>query len=93
MEPSMVLAHFLDPARAVLTLAGIFLWRSPWIILVAGGLSAATCESVLAGAGALRFWGEGILAGSMASVLQAFLLYLIVQTLRERRAPGTKTNA
>jgi hypothetical protein len=88
-----VLAHLADPVRALVTLGGVLLWRNPRAMPIAAGMSAIVCETILTAGSFLDdlvyVWGEGIVAGLVACLAQAALLYLIVELVRRRReAPG-----
>lgn len=87
---AVLLMSFLDPIRALITLAGLFVSRKPWAILFAAGLSAVAVETFLTAMQITRVWGQGLLLGIVASLLQAGLLFLIVRAIRERRAGGGK---
>jgi hypothetical protein len=95
--PLAVLAHLLDPVRALVTLAGVVLWRGPRAMLLAAGISAIVCETVLTTANVINDfpyrWGEGLVAGVLASLAQAALFYLIVELARQRRDVGVAADA
>ena len=87
-----VLAHLLDPVRALVTFAGVLLWRSPRAMLIAASISALVCETILT---AVNFiddftfvWGEGIVPGLIACLAQAAFFYLLVELARQRREAG-----
>ena len=81
----LVLAAFIDPIRAILVLAVILMWRGPWAILLATFISAVATDSHIPTPQLMRAWGAGIIAGSIGSLLQAWLFYRLVQFLRQRR--------
>ena len=87
-----VLAHLLDPFRALVTFAGVLLWRSPRGILIAAGVSAMVCETLLTTVNFIDDftyeWGDGIGPGLIACLAQAAVLYLLVVLARHRRNVG-----
>jgi hypothetical protein len=87
MEPlgAVTLLAFLDPVRALITFACSFLSRKAYGVLIAAAASAIVCETVLTMAHVSRFWGQGIVAGFIASLLQAVALYWAVKAMRLRR--------
>ena len=87
MEPlgAVLLAAFLDPIRALITFACGFLSRRAIGVLLAAVASAVICETILTGAHVWRYWGQGIVAGFIASLLQAAVIYLAVKAMRRRR--------
>ena len=87
MEPlgAVILIAFLDPVRALITFASSFLSRKAYGVLIAAAASAIVCETVLTIAHVSRYWGQGIVAGFIASLLQAAVLYWAVKALRMRR--------
>jgi hypothetical protein len=86
----LILISFLDPFRALITSACIPLLRSPWVILLAGAVSAIAAESILSAAVVDRAWGEGFIEGAIGSLMQAAVLYWIVGRIRwsRQRAHG-----
>jgi hypothetical protein len=85
MEPvvPMLVASFLDPVRALITFGCTFLSRK-YGVLAAALASSLVCETILAAAQGWRYWGQGILAGFIASLLQAALLFRVVRLVRRR---------
>src|SRR5262245_39306373 len=87
-----VLAHLLDPVRALVTFAGVLVWRSPWVILVAASVSAIACETILTTVNFIDdftyVWGDGIGPGLIACLAQAGVLFLVVESVRHRRTVG-----
>jgi hypothetical protein len=92
MEPlgTVILVAFLDPIRALITFACSFLSRRAYGVLIAATVSAIICETILTGAHVLRYWGQGIVAGFIASLLQAAVLYFAVKALRRRRVVSAR---
>ena len=86
MEPlaAIFLVSFLDPVRALITFGCTFLSRKHGI-LVAALASSIVCETILTVAQVWRFWGQGILGGGIASLLQAVFLVWAVKLVRRRR--------
>jgi uncharacterized membrane protein len=86
MEPwaAMCVVSFLDPVRAMITFGCTFLSRKHGI-LIAALASSIVCESILTAAQGWRYWGHGMLAGFVASLLQAVLLVYAVKVMRRRR--------
>ena len=87
-----VLAHLLDPVRALVTFAGVVLWRSPWGMLIAAGITAMVCETILTTASHIDDfayeWGDGIGPGLIACLAQAAVLYLLLELVCRRREVG-----
>jgi hypothetical protein len=87
-----VVAHLLDPFRALVTFAGVLLWRSPWVVLIAAGISAVVCETLLTTVNFIDDftyeWGDGFGPGLIACLAQAAVLYLLVVLVRHRRKVG-----
>jgi hypothetical protein len=92
MEPlgAVILVAFLDPIRALITFACSFISRKAYGPLLAAAASAIICETILTGAHVWRYWGQGIVAGFIASVLQAAVLYLAVSAMRRRRVSSAR---
>lgn len=87
MEPlgAVILVALLDPVRALITFAFSFLSRRSYGVLIAAAASAIVCETVLTIAHVSPYWGQGIVAGFIASLLQAAVLYWAVKAMRMRR--------
>jgi hypothetical protein len=85
MEPvvPMLVVSFLDPVRALITFGCAFLSRK-YCVIVAALASSLICETILAAAQGWRYWGQGILPGFIASLLQAALLFYLVRLVRRR---------
>jgi hypothetical protein len=85
MEPvvPILVVSFLDPVRALITFGCTFLSRR-YGVLVAALASSIICETILAAAQGWRYWGQGILAGFIASLLQAALVLCVVRLVRRR---------
>ena len=91
MEPlaTFLVVSFLDPVRALITFGCTFLSRKHGI-LVAALASSIVCETILTVAQVWRFWGQGIVAGFVASLFQAVCLVWAVKVVKRRRvAPRT----
>jgi len=86
MEPlaAMFVVSFLDPVRALITFACTFLSRKH-AVLVTTLASSIVCESILTAAQGWRYWGEGMLAGFIASLVQSVLLVYAVKVVRRHR--------
>jgi hypothetical protein len=86
MEPlaAMLVVSFLDPVRALITFGCTFLSRKHGV-LVAALSSSVVCESILIAAQGWRYWGEGMLAGFIASLVQSVLLVYAVKMVRRHR--------
>ena len=86
MEPlaAVLVVSFLDPVRALITFGCTFLSRKHGI-LVAAVASSIVCETILAGAHVWSFWGQGIVAGFIASLLQAVVLVCAIKVVRRGR--------
>ena len=86
MEPlaAVLVVSFLDPVRALITFGCTFLSRRHGI-LVAAVASSIVCETILAAAHVWTFWGQGIVAGFIASLLQAVLLVCAIKVVRRGR--------
>ena len=85
MEPMIpvLIVSFLDPVRALITFGCTFLSRK-YSVLVAALASSIACETILAAAQGWRYWGQGILPGFIASLLQAALPFCVVRLVRRR---------
>jgi hypothetical protein len=79
----MLVISFLDPVRALITCGCTFLSRK-YRVLVAALASSIVCETILAAVQGWRYWGQGILPGFIASLLQAVLLFCVVRLVRRR---------
>jgi hypothetical protein len=86
MEPwaAMLVVSFLDPVRALITFGCTFLSRKH-AVLIAALASSIVCETILTAAQGWRYWGQGILAGFIASLLQSVLLVYAVKVVRRHR--------
>ena len=82
----LIAAAFLDPVRAGLSLVGVLVSRRPWVIALAAAFSTLVSETILFVLKMTTFWGEVIVPGTIASVLQAVLLFAIVSWVRSRFA-------
>jgi hypothetical protein len=85
MEPvvPLLIVSFFDPVRALITFGCAFLSRK-YGVLVAALTSSLVCETILAAAQGWRYWGQGILPGFIASLLQAALLLPVIRLVRRR---------
>ena len=92
MEPlgAVILVAFLDPIRALITFACSFISRRAPGPLIAATVSAIICETILTGAHVWRYWGQGIVAGFIASLLQAVVLYLALKAMRRSRVASVR---
>jgi hypothetical protein len=86
MEPLafMFVVSFLDPVRALITFGSTFLSRKH-TVLVATLASSIVCESILTAAQGWRYWTQALLAGFIASLLQAVLLVYAAKVMRRHR--------
>ena len=86
MEPltATLVMSFLDPVRALITFGCKFLSRKH-TVFVAALASSIICETILTGAQVWRYWGEGIVPGFIASLMQAVLLACAVKVVRRCR--------
>jgi len=79
----VLIVSFLDPVRALITFGCTFLSRKCGV-LVAALASCIVCETIPAAAQGWRYWGQSILPGFIASLLQAALLFCVVRLVRRR---------
>jgi hypothetical protein len=88
MDPvtALIVASALDPIRALITFAFSVLARSAVGMLIAATASAVLCETILTTAHVWRFWGQGLVAGFIACVIQAVALYWAMKVMRRRKA-------
>jgi F0F1-type ATP synthase assembly protein I len=88
MEPpaAVIAVSFLDPIRALITAGCAYLSRKRYGVLVAATTSAVVCETILTVAQAGRSWGQDLVTGFSASLLQALVLILATRAMRRRRA-------
>jgi hypothetical protein len=84
-----IVLSFLDPVRALITFLCLFASRGRWPIVIGGIVSAVICETLLTLLQYTYFWGQGIGAGTAASLLQAALMFRIARSLRNWRAAGS----
>jgi hypothetical protein len=87
MDPlsTLIVASVLDPIRALITAAfGAFAHRAIGISLAAAA-SAIVCETILTSAHVWHFWGQGIVAGFIACLLQAIAIHWAMEMVRRRR--------
>jgi hypothetical protein len=72
---STILVFTLDPIRVLITLAFLLLARNHWRVFIAAALSAVVCETLLMTLQTTWVWGEGLVVGGIASLLQALILF------------------
>jgi hypothetical protein len=92
MDPLSVLiiASVLDPVRALITAAfGAFARRTTGVLLAAAA-SAIVCETILTSAHVWHFWGQGIVAGFIACLLQAIAIHWAMEMVRRRRIASAR---
>ena len=82
----VLLAMLLDPVRLVLTLGVVLFSRKIWIIPIAAICSAVVVETMLTSSQMTRDWGEGIVIGFLASLIQASLIFLVRKGLSKKKA-------
>jgi hypothetical protein len=87
MDPlaALIIASAFDPVRALITFAFSVLARRTFGLLIAATASAILCETILTSARVWHFWGQGIVAGFIACLIQTAALYWVVKVLRRRR--------
>ena len=92
MEPlgTVILVALLDPIRALITFTCSFVSRRVPGVLIAATVSAIVCETILTGAHVWRYWGQGIVAGFIASLLQAAVVNLALKAMRRRRVASAR---
>jgi hypothetical protein len=72
-----LIVSLLDPIRALITFGCIFVLRKSYGVAVAAAASALVCESILTFGQVPRVWGQDLLAGLIASLIQAVVLVLL----------------
>jgi hypothetical protein len=83
-----ILVFTLDPIRGFITLAFLLFARNLLMVFVAAALSALLCETLLMVLQTTWAWGEGLLVGGIASLLQAVILFFAGSFLRNWRTNG-----
>src|SRR5262245_28915479 len=84
-----ILVFTLDPVRVFITLALLLFARTPWMVFVAAALSAVLCEALLMALQTTWVWGEGLVVGGAASLLQAIILFFAGSFVRNWRTNGS----
>ena len=77
-----LIVSFLDPIRALITFGCVFVLQKSYGVLVAAAASALVCEAILTFGHVV--WGQGLLAGLIASLLQAVVLVLLSRAIHHR---------
>jgi uncharacterized membrane protein YraQ (UPF0718 family) len=80
-----LIASFIDPIRFGITLGVSLCSRKWWIVAVAAIVSAIISETLLTSIQTTRQWGDGMLPGIIASVVQAVLCYSVIGIIRRSR--------
>lgn len=86
---STMLIFALDPIRVLITLAFLLLARNHWRVFIAAALSAVVCETLLMALQTTWVWGEGLVVGGIASLLQAVILFWAGSLVRNWRTSGS----
>jgi hypothetical protein len=86
-----ILVFTLDPIRVLITLAFLLFARCLWMVLVSAALSALLCETLMMALQTTWAWGEGLLVGATASLLQAIILFFAGSFLWSWRTNGSAT--
>lgn len=82
---AILVARIIDPIGLLVTLGVVLCSRRRWIILVAAAVSSVMVESILTATQILYVWGEGLLFGLVAGIIQASLIFWI--RARAKREP------
>jgi hypothetical protein len=77
-----ILVFTLDPIRVFITLAFLLFARSRWMVFVAAALSTVVCETLLMALQTTWVWGEGLVVGGIASLLQSAILFWMGSAVR-----------
>jgi hypothetical protein len=77
-----IFAFTLDPVRVFITLVFLLFARRPSMMFVAAALSTVVCETLLTALQTTWVWGEGLVVGGIASLLQAVLLFWMGRVVR-----------
>ena len=77
-----IFAFTLDPVRVFITLVFLLFARRPSMMFVAAALSTVVCETLLTALQTTWVWGEGLVVGGIASLLQADLLFWMGRVVR-----------
>ena len=77
-----ILVFTLDPIRVFITLVFLLFARSRWMVFVAAALSTVVCETLLMALQTTWVWGEGLVVGGVASLLQSVVLFWMGSAVR-----------
>ena len=81
---AFILASFLDPIQAGIVLAILCLNQGPLPIIVTAAIVAVASDTVMALAAPGYVWGELIAPRLISALMQAAILYWIIQVVRQR---------
>jgi hypothetical protein len=81
---AFILASFLDPIQAGIVLAILCLNQGPLPIIVTAAIVAVASDTVMALAAPGYMWGELIAPRLISALMQAAILYWIVQVVRHK---------
>jgi len=84
-----ILIFALDPIRVLITWSFLLSARRPWRVFAAAALSAVVCETLLMTLQTTWVWGEGLVVGGIASLLQAGILFWTGRFVRNWRTGGS----
>lgn len=84
-----LIATLLDPFRLILSFLGTWLSSKKWHLIVSSLIGAFLLEISLTCIQETRVFGEGLLKGWLASLLQVFLIFCILKKVKGRQIENT----
>jgi hypothetical protein len=82
MELIFVFVKLLDPIAFAIAFSVVLCSRKKTVIFISAAVTAIAVETILTSTQSARIWGQGLLPGFVAALLQAGLSFWIVSLFR-----------